>query len=76
MVNHARLKGLMAERGLTVTGLAEMLDISRQATSEKVNGKASISLTDAQIIATALHMSKEERDLIFFNEDVKCEATL
>ena len=75
MTDYAKLKGLMAERGLTVTELAEMLGISRQATSEKVNGKATITLTDAQTIASALHMSKEERDLIFFGKRVKCEAT-
>ena len=75
MINYAKLKGLMAERGLTVTELAEMLGISRQATSDKVNGKGKITLTDAQTIASALHMSTEERDLIFFGERVKCEAT-
>ena len=65
MTDYAKLKGLMAERGLTVTELAEMLGISRQATSDKVNGKGKITLTDAQTIASALHMSTEERDLIF-----------
>ena len=75
MVNYAKLKGLMAERGLEVTKLAELLGISRQATSAKINGKTPISLTDAQQIATALDMSKEERDLIFFGELVKSEAT-
>ena len=76
MVNYAKLKGLMAERGLEVTKLAELLGISRQAASGKVNGKSPISLTDARIIANALDMSKEERDLIFFGDCVKSEATL
>ena len=75
MINHAKLKGLMAERGLTVVELSHMLGVSRQSASDKVNGKTKISLTDAQTIAKALHMDKEERDLVFFNEFVKSEAT-
>ena len=75
MINHAKLKGLMAERGLTVVELSHMLGVSRQSASDKVNGKAKISLTDAQTIAKALHMDKKERDLVFFYELVKSEAT-
>jgi plasmid maintenance system antidote protein VapI len=75
MVNYAKLKGLMAERGLTVVSLSHMLGVSRQAASEKVNGKTKITLTEAQTIAKALHMDKEERDAIFFNDFVKSEAT-
>ena len=75
MVNLAKLRGLMAERGLEVNKLASILGISRQATSDKLNGKSKISLTDAQAISKALEMTNEERDLIFFNENVKSEAT-
>ncbi|MBR3463349.1 MAG: helix-turn-helix transcriptional regulator [Clostridiales bacterium] len=76
MIDYAKLKGLMVERGLEVTKLAEILGISRQAASGKINGKSPISLTDAQVIAKALNMSKEERDTIFFKNVVKSEATL
>ena len=76
MIDYAKLKGLMAERGLEVTKLAEILGISRQAASGKINGKSPISLTDAQVIAQALNMSKEERDTIFFMKSVKSEATI
>ena len=65
MIDYAKLKGLMAERGLEVTKLANLLGISRQAASNKVNGKSPISLTDARTIAEALSMTKEERDAIF-----------
>ena len=75
MVNLAKLRGLMVERGLEVNKLAGILGISRQATSDKLNGKSKISLTDAQAISKALEMTNEERDLIFFNENVKSEAT-
>lgn len=76
MIDYAKLKGLMAERGLEVSKLAEMLGISRQAASGKVNGKSPITLTDARTIAKALDMTKEERDCIFFGDCVKSEATL
>lgn len=76
MIDYAKLKGLMAERNLTVVELAQMLGISRQAASDKINGNTKINLTDAQTISRALNMSKEERDLIFFGNNVKSEATL
>ena len=76
MIDYAKLKGLMAERGLEVTKLADLLGISRQAASNKVNGKSPISLTDARTIAKALSMTKEERDAVFFSERVKSEATV
>lgn len=75
MTNYAKLKGLMAERGLEVTRLASILGISRQAASDKINGKSRITLTDAQAISEALRMNSEERDVIFFADDVKSEAT-
>lgn len=75
MTNYAKLKGLMAERGLEVTKLATILGISRQAASDKINGKSRITLTDAQAISEALRMNSEERDVIFFADDVKSEAT-
>ena len=76
MVNYAKLKGLMAERGVEVTKLAELLGVSRQSASGKINGKTPISLTDAKVISDALKMTKEERDIIFFAECAKCEATV
>ena len=75
MIDYAKLKGLMAERGLEVTKLAEILGISRQAASNKVNGKTTITLTDARKIAETLNMTKDERDTIFFGNCVKPEAT-
>lgn len=75
MIDYAKLKGLMAERSLTVVGLAHILGVSRQTASDKVNGNSKITLTEAQTIAKALRMNKEERDSIFFKEFVKQEAT-
>ena len=75
MIDYPRLKGLMAERGLTVVQLAHILGVSRQTASDKVNGNTKINLTEAQTIAKALNMDKEERDSIFFKNFVKQEAT-
>lgn len=75
MTNYAKLRGLMVERGMEVSRLADILGISRQATSDKLNGRSKISLLDAQKIAAALNMTKDERDAIFFSEFVKSEAT-
>lgn len=75
MVNLNKLKGLMAERGLKVDELAKRLNLSRQSASDKINGRRSISLVDAMTISEALGMSSEERDAVFFADDVKREAT-
>lgn len=75
MVNHNKLKGLMVERGLKVEELAKRLNLSRQSTSDKINGRRSISLIEAMTISEALGMSKEERDAVFFADNVKYEAT-
>ena len=75
MTNYNKLRGLMAERRLEVTKLAKILGISRQATSDKLNGKSRITLTDAQVISSALGMTSAERDEIFFSDNVKSEAT-
>lgn len=75
MVNHAKLRGLMAERGLKVEELAKRLNLSRQSVSDKINGRRSITLLEALEISDSLNMSAEERDIIFFAPDVKCEAT-
>ena len=75
MIDYPKLKGLMAERGLTVVALAHILGVSRQTASDKVNGNTKITLTEAQTIAKALHMDKEERDSVFFKNLVKQEAT-
>lgn len=75
MTNYAKLRGLMVERGMEVSRLASILGISRQAMSDKINGRSKISLLDAQKISAALNMTKDERDVIFFSELVKSEAT-
>jgi len=75
MTNYAKLRGLMVERGMEVSRLASILGISRQAMSDKINGRSKISLLDAQKISEALNMTKDERDTIFFSELVKSEAT-
>lgn len=75
MVNHAKLRGLMTERGLEVGELAKRLNLSRQSVSEKINGKRPITLLEALEISDALDMDSEERDAIFFASNVKCEAT-
>ena len=75
MIHYPKLKGLMAERGLTVVQLAHILGVSRQTASDKVNGNTKITLTEAQTIAKALRMDKEERDSIFFKNFVKQELT-
>jgi len=75
MTNYAKLRGMMVERGMEVSRLASILGISRQAMSDKINGRSKISLLDAQKISEALNMTKDERDIIFFSELVKSEAT-
>ena len=57
MTDYAKLKGLMAERGLEVTKLAEVLGISRQSASAKINGKSPVTVDEAKRIKSALQVS-------------------
>lgn len=67
MVNLSKLKGLLAEKGITVKELSSYLSISRQAMSNKINGKTDFSLDDVVKIAKYMGLSDEDVHYIFLN---------
>lgn len=62
---HDRLKGRMAELGITQTQLAKELGISLQALNQKLNGKTDLSINEAEKIIRVLRIENPNR--IFFN---------
>jgi len=68
MVNTAKLRGKMAEQNVEVQFLGTELGISRQAMSDKLNGRINFSLNDVHKISEVLNLTSEDRDLIFFSE--------
>lgn len=62
---HDRLKGRMAELGITQMQLAKELGISLQALNQKLNGKTDMSINEAEKIIKVLKI--ENPNSIFFN---------
>lgn len=66
MIRTEKIRGRMAELNIKVIDLAEALGISRQAMSDKLNGKTNITFSDANTISRKLRLTKEDRENIFF----------
>lgn len=64
-----KLKVFMDLFGDTMTDLADTLQISYQSISKKMNGHTDFKLTEIKQIKERYHLSPEEVDYIFFNEE-------
>ena len=69
MVNTAKLRGKMAERGYTVRSLSKVIGIHEQTMSVKL-GDGKFSVGEAYKMADALCMSSDEIVDIFFADSV------
>lgn len=66
MPNVRRIKGRMAELGITQKVLAKAVNCSQTAISQKINGQRPLYLDEAQRIAEALHIQHTEFVDYFF----------
>ena len=64
-MNHSKLKGAIAERGIKRDELCELWGCTPAAASNKVNGKSPISLTQAQSFSEYAHLTDKEKVEIF-----------
>lgn len=71
MTNTNKLKGKLAERGLTQAQLAKMIEMSPTTLSFKLNNEIEFKISEAKRIQEALGLSRDERDAIFFGDDVE-----
>lgn len=69
--NDIELKIAMLKRNITVEGLSDILNISRQATNKKMNGEIQFSVKDIRAMKKAKLLNDEEIKVIFFSNNVE-----
>lgn len=70
MINTDKLKGLMREKRITQSKLAEKLGINPCTVNQKLNGKRDMSLDEAEIIADVLGIDAGDFGKYFFTRTV------
>lgn len=70
MTNTELFQAAVASRGLKYGFLAEALHISRAALWMKINNESEFKASEITTLATIMRLSLEERDAIFFAENV------
>ena len=75
MTDIERLKKCINESGLTMVALAHKSGISRETLYNRLKGIGEFSASEITGLASALHLSKSERDAIFFAKKVELNAT-
>lgn len=66
-MNMNKLKVKLFEKGLTYSDVAEKLDISVTAVSNKLNGQSKFNCAEATIISNWLELTVPDRVEIFLN---------
>lgn len=69
-MNHELLRGIIQDRGVKVSVLADKIGISRQSLHMKLNGERSFDQGEIMAIKTNLRLSDTEFMEIFFNDHV------
>lgn len=69
-MNHELLRGIIQDRGVKVSVLADKIGISRQSLHMKLNGERSFDQGEIMAIKTNLRLSDTEFMEIFFNDRV------
>lgn len=71
MINTQKLKGKIIEKGLSISELAEKIDINRATLYRKLKGNGeNISIKEANLIVKELGLTVEEANSIFFENCV------
>lgn len=65
-----RLKENLEQQGITLQGLSEILGITYQTLSKKMNGHVDFTKTEIQLMKDILGLTAEQIDYIFFQEKV------
>ncbi len=70
MINTRKIKGRMAERGLTQKDVAKALQIAQPTANQKINNVRSMDLDEAEKLAELLEISTAEFSTYFFAKEV------
>lgn len=71
MTDTLAFKAYLVRRGYTVQSLADALGIAVCSLSYKMNNKREFKLSEIVAIKKILNMTSEERDAIFFADEVE-----
>lgn len=70
MVDAEKLKQKIEDSGLKIGFIAGKLGLSHQGFLNKLNGEYSFKLDEIQKLCNTMNLSAEDRDSIFFADDV------
>lgn len=68
MVDTKALKERIDESGMTIVAISSKSGMLRETLYNRLKGKSDFRLSEVMALTNILHMSKEERDKIFFAE--------
>lgn len=68
MINTGKIKGRLAEMGLTQKDVAIALEIAQPTANQKINNIRPMDLNEAEKLAYLLHLRPEEFQLYFFTQ--------
>lgn len=75
MVNVVELQKAINDSGISITAIAEKLDVNRGTVYNKLENPSSITVDDIEGFTKVLRLSKVDRDRIFFAKDVRTNRT-
>lgn len=70
MVNVNKLRGKIVECGMSVTDLADRINVDKTTLYRKLNNSECFTLREADAITSALSLSKDDAVAIFFSQYV------
>ena len=68
LINTSKIKGRLAELGLTQRDVANALQIAQPTANQKINNIRPMNLDEAQKLAVLLKITPEEFRTYFFNQ--------
>lgn len=71
MVNITELKKEIENSGMTMVSIASKSGISRETLYNRLAGKGEFTASEIAGLTTSLHLSRMQRDYIFFNQMVE-----
>ena len=75
MVNVVELQKVIDDSGISITAIAEKLNVNRGTVYNKLENPSSITVADIEGFTKVLRLSKVDRDRIFFAKDVRANRT-
>ena len=75
MTDFELLKEKIADSGMTMTAIASKSGMLRETLYNRMKGKGEFNASEIVALTGVLHISKEERDAIFFGEKVVLNTT-